>query len=138
MNVLVPLDESDPARQALEHAVSTYPDATITVLHVINPSMAMYRGEMAYNYERLIELEEEEAEDLFETAKEIGDEHGASITTELMVGTPARSIVSFAEDNDVDQIVLGSHGRSGVSRVLLGSVAEQVVRRATVPVTVVR
>lgn len=138
MNVLVPVDESDPAREAVEHAVTTYPDATITALHVINPSMAMYRGEMAYNYDRLIELEEEEAETLFETIEEIGAEHDASITTELMVGTPARSIVSFAEDNDVDQIVLGSHGRSGMSRVLLGSVAEQVVRRATVPVTVVR
>ncbi|SIR75880.1 universal stress protein [Natronorubrum thiooxidans] len=138
MNVLVPVDESDPAQEAVQHAVTTYPDATITALHVINPSMAMYRGEMAYNYERLIELEEEEAETLFETIEEIGEEHDVSITTELMVGTPARSIVSFAEDNDVDQIVLGSHGRSGMSRVLLGSVAEQVVRRATVPVTVVR
>ncbi|ELY44589.1 universal stress protein [Natronorubrum sulfidifaciens] len=138
MNVLVPVDESDPAREAVEHAVTTYPDATITALHVINPSMAMYRGEMAYNYERLMELEEEEAETLFETIEQIGAEHDASITTELMVGTPARSIVSFATDNDVDQIVLGSHGRSGMSRVLLGSVAEQVVRRATVPVTVVR
>ena len=138
MNVLVPIDESDPARQAVEHAATTYPDATITALHVINPSMTMYRGEMAYNYDRLIELEKEDAESLFETVQEIGDEHDVSITTEVLVGTPARSIVSFAEDNDVDQIVLGSHGRSGMSRVLLGSVAEQVVRRATVPVTVIR
>jgi len=46
--------------------------------------------------------------------------------------------VEYAEESDVDHIVIGSHGRSGVSRILLGSVAESVVRRADMPVTVVR
>jgi len=138
MRVLVPIDDSDPAREALEHAITTFPDAEITVLHVINPSLVMRHGEMAYDYERLMGLEEEEAETLFETAREIADDHDASVTTEIVIGRPSRGIVEFATENDVDQIVLGSHGRSGVSRVLLGSVAERVVRRAPVPVTVVR
>lgn len=138
MNVLVPIDDSEPGRAAVEHAVTTFPDADITVLHVVNPSMSTYRSDTHFNFERLVELEEEKAETLFETAREIADDHDASVATETVVGEPIRDIVAFAEENDIDQIVIGSHGRSGVSRVLLGSVAEQVVRRASIPVTVVR
>ena len=140
MHVLVPIDESEPARAAVEHAVTTFPDADITALHVVNPSMSMYRSDSSLDFERLVDLEEEKAESLFETAREIAAEHDheGSLTTETVVGEPIRDIVEFAEENDVDQIVIGSHGRSGVSRVLLGSVAEQVVRRGSMPVTVVR
>jgi nucleotide-binding universal stress UspA family protein len=53
-------------------------------------------------------------------------------------GDPANEIVAYAEETDVDHIVVGSHGRSGLSRVLLGSTAEKVVRRSPVPVTVVK
>ena len=138
MHVLVPTDGSEPARAALEHATTAFPDATVTLLHVIDPALTMYRGEMSYDYQRLIKLETERAETFLDAAQEFADEHGVSVTTEILLGTPARSIVTFATENDVDQIVLGSHGRSGVSRVLLGSVAEKVVRRSPVPVTVVR
>ena len=138
MHVLVPTDGSEPARAALEHAITTFPDATVTLLHVIDPALTMYRGEISYDYQRLIELETERAETFLDAAQEFADEHDVSVTTEILLGTPVRSIVEFATENDVDQIVLGSHGRSGVSRVLLGSVAEQVGRRASVPVTVVR
>ncbi len=99
--------------------------------------MAMYGGDTAYNVERALELEEEKAEALFESARGTADEHGVTITTETASGPAARSIVEFADEHDVDGIIIGSHGRSGVSRVLLGSVAERVVRRATPPVTVV-
>jgi nucleotide-binding universal stress UspA family protein len=138
MRILVPIDDSDHAYAALEHALTTYPDAAVIALHVIDPTMTMYRGEMSYDYERLMDLERENADEIFEAAAEIADEHDASLTTETRIGKAARSIVVFAEENEVDQIVLGSRGKSGVSRVLLGSVAEQVMRRAPVPVTVVR
>ncbi|MFP8954249.1 universal stress protein [Natrialbaceae archaeon A-arb3/5] len=138
MRILVPMDGSDPAHAAVEHAVATHSDDEIIVLHVINPSPPSYGGDVPYNYDQIVETAKKNAEGLLDTAREIGDEHGVSIETETTVGTPARGIVEFAAENDIDQIVLGSHGRTGVSRVLLGSVAEQVVRRATVPVTVVR
>ena len=57
---------------------------------------------------------------------------------ETAVGKPAREVVSFAEENDVSEVVVGSHGREGASRVLLGNVAEKIVRRAPVTVIVVR
>ncbi|THE64315.1 universal stress protein [Salinadaptatus halalkaliphilus] len=137
MHVLVPTDDSEPARKAIEHAASTYPEAELTLLHVINPTVSAYTADAPYNIQRAIEAEEETAEEAFETAREIGGDD-VSISTETLIGSPARGIVQFASEHDVDHVVLGSHGRSGVTRVLLGSVAETVVRRAPVPVTVVR
>lgn len=66
------------------------------------------------------------------------EKHGVTLTTETGSGRPERAIVAYAEDHLVDEIVIGSHGRTGGSRILLGSVAEQVVRRSPIPVTVVR
>ncbi|WP_049922490.1 universal stress protein [Halopiger djelfimassiliensis] len=139
MNVLVPIDDSAPARAALEYAVTTHPDADITALHAASPSVSTYDvGVSAADIERRIEVEKRNAKPLLETARRIAAEHDASVTTETVVGVPSRAIVSFAAENDIEQIVLGSHGRAGVSRVLLGSVAEGVMSRASVPVTVVR
>jgi nucleotide-binding universal stress UspA family protein len=61
-----------------------------------------------------------------------------TVRTVHEVGHPARTIVEYAADETVGHVVIGSHGRVGVSRLLLGSVAEKVVRRSSVPVTVVR
>lgn len=74
----------------------------------------------------------------FEEARDLADEHDVEIDTRTTVGDPSREIVAFAEEHGVDQLVIGSHGRSPMSRILLGSVAETVTRRAPVPVTVVR
>ena len=137
MRVLVAIDTSDPAWKALEYTLESHPDADIHAIHVINPLEGSI-GDDVYAYEYLIEAQEEDAEQLFEAVEEAAGEAGASITRETVVGQPAREIVEYAEEHDVDQIVIGSHGRSGVSRVLLGSVAETVVRRAPVPVTVIR
>ncbi len=138
MNVLVPLDDSDPARAAVEHAVSEYPGASITVLHVIDPNMATYGDGGVYAYESMIEIRENAAEELFEEVGEIASDHDGELNAEIVVGHPAREIVDFADEHGSDHIVIGSHGRSGAGRILLGSVAERVTRRATVPVTIVR
>jgi len=60
------------------------------------------------------------------------------VETATEVGQPSRTIVAYAQEHDLDHVVIGSYGRKGLSRVLLGSVAELVVRRSPVPVTVVR
>ncbi|MFP4187941.1 MAG: universal stress protein [Halobacteriales archaeon] len=66
------------------------------------------------------------------------DERGFENEKAHVLGDPAREIVAYAEENNVDRVVMGSHGRDGATRVLLGSVAETVVRRSPTPVTVVR
>ncbi|APW98502.1 universal stress protein UspA [Halobiforma lacisalsi AJ5] len=143
MDVLIPIDDSDPARKAVAHAVESHPvdDTDLYLLHVVDLTTAMYGEESLYAYDALIEARCEAAERLFDEAVEIAAEAGHDpddVTRETVVGRPAREIVEYAEDHGVDAVVIGSHGRKGASRILLGSVAEQVVRRAPVPVTVVR
>ena len=138
MDVLVPIDDSEPAMQAVEHAVREYPDADLTLLHVIDPSIGTYGEGGMYAYDSLLEARRQAADELLENAAEIATDHDGSVERETVVGSPGTEIVAVAETDAVDHIVVGSHGRSGASRVLLGSVAERVVRRAPVPVTVVR
>ena len=138
MHVLVAVDRSDPAREALEYAVAQHPGADLTLLHVIDLSGSMY-GEYAHvSGDALVESRREEASALFEELRELTADHEGRVETDTVVGQPAQRIVSYAEEEGVDHVIVGSHGRSGVSRVLLGSVAELVARRATVPVTIVR
>ncbi|QZA89273.1 universal stress protein [Salinarchaeum sp. IM2453] len=135
MRVLVPIDGSDPAEQALQHAVDYDPDAVV-VIHVIDPAVGLRTGEAYTSYDQFLDAGKQRANSLFARASEIVPDE--LLETDTVIGSPAREIVSYAEENDIDQIVLGSHGRSGISRILLGSVAEGVTRRAPVPVTVVR
>ena len=66
------------------------------------------------------------------------DPSGASATTEVIVGKSAQTIVDYAAEGDFDVIVMGTHGRSGIAHLLMGSVAESVIRRAACPVMTVR
>ena len=78
------------------------------------------------------------SEGILESAEAVAADHGREIRTAMTEGHAAKTIVSHAEDNDIDHVVLGSTGRTGARRILLGSVAESVLRRAPCPVTVVR
>jgi nucleotide-binding universal stress UspA family protein len=136
-SVLVPVDGSPQAEEAIDHADSAFPDAEITLIHVIDPTDAGYDPESVvpgYS-ESWYTSRKEHAEELFEEA---GERTDRTFETATEVGRPARTIVEYADENDIDHIVMGSHGRSGVARILLGSVAETVVRRSPIPVTVVR
>lgn len=138
MELLVALDESEPGWAALEYALEEHPEDDIIVAHVVDLSQSGY-GEFAHlGTETMRERQRARAAELFDEARERAAEHGCELATELLVGQPAASIVDYATDRGVDRIVVGSHGRSGVSRVLLGSVAERIARRAHVPVTIVR
>ncbi|WP_137284834.1 universal stress protein [Halorussus salinisoli] len=138
--IIVPIDGSPQSDDALDYALEEFAGHDITVLHVIDPIDAGYSAPvgMPGGSEEWYENAQKESEALFEEAQEVADEYGVTLDTATELGRPARTIVGYADDEGFDQIVMGSHGRSGVSRILLGSVAETVVRRATMPVTVVR
>jgi len=138
-NVLVPVDGSPASKCAAEYAYEQFPHATVTLLYVMNP-MAEYSRRQAYpGYRDDDEFgnEREKGEHVLESVRADAPE-GRTVETELEAGDPARTIVRYADESDADAIVIGSHGREGVARFLLGSVAETVVRRTAVPVTVVR
>ncbi|MFT4882555.1 MAG: nucleotide-binding universal stress UspA family protein, partial [Natronomonas sp.] len=137
MSILVPIDGSPPSQAALEHAFEQFSTDTIIALYVMDP----VDGTTAWGPgtgDDWLEAAEERAETVLAGAEDAAADAGVDVTTESIVGRPARAIVEYAEEHDTDHIVVGSHGRDGISRVLLGSVAETVVRRSPVPVTVIR
>lgn len=138
MTILVPYDGSHPAQNAVEHAVRAADGEEIVLLRVIEVSDGMIEAGIDLVQEKLKERQNRETGELSAEIRALIDTEDVEFRIETAVGKPSREIVSFAEDNDVTQIVIGSHGREGVSRVLLGNVAENVVRRAPTTVTVVR
>lgn len=137
--VLVPIDDSRQSMAALEYALGEYPGGDITALHVIRSDRPGAHGDGGFFYtEEYLEQAQEQVNELLETAREKAAERGVEIETVLTRGAPARRINEFIDENEVDHVVIGSHGRSGASRILLGSVAEKVIRRSSVPVTVIR
>ena len=137
MRVLVPVDGSAPATDALQYALEQFDDADIVALYVMDPvdgSTAWGPG----SADNWLSASEKRAETVLEEASDTAAAADRTLRTDSVVGRPAHSIVEYADEQGIDHIVIGSHGRSGLSRVLLGSVAEMVVRRASVPVTVAR
>ncbi|WP_254546022.1 universal stress protein [Halomarina pelagica] len=138
-HVLVPIDGSEPSERALEHVASAFPDARLTLLTVIDPSSGFATGANAPGTAEVwYETVRERAEEQLAAAREEAESRGMTVETIVETGRPAATIVDYAEREAVDQIVMGSHGRRGVSRLLLGSVAESVIRHSSIPVTVVR
>jgi len=138
-HVLVPVDQSEQSENACRFVVEEFPDAEVVLLHVIDPSEGGYTAGAGIpsSAEKWYERTKEDAERrLAELSEEVLN-HG-DVSTTVEVGRPSRTIIDYAEDHEVDHIVMGSHGREGVTRILLGSVAETVVRKASVPVTVAR
>jgi nucleotide-binding universal stress UspA family protein len=136
-SILVPVDGSPESSRALAFAVEEWPDASVTLLHVIDPVDAGYSGTggIPSGAEQWYENAKAQSADLFER---LAADFDREFETQTEVGRPASTIVEFTEEGRFDHLVMGSHGRKGVSRILLGSVAESVVRNSPVPVTVVR
>lgn len=138
--ILVPFDGSPLSRRALERAVTTHPGARITVLHVIDPIAVVYEAESKGlpEAETWHDRMSERARDLCADAESRAGEHDCDVETAIRTGSPAREILAYVDEHGIEHVVMGSHGRSGVSRLVLGSVAEQVMRQSPVPVTIVR
>jgi len=141
--ILVPLDFSPSSEYALAYAQALATDfgASLHLLHVIEDRLMTgpwpneaYLGETARLREGLVKDSERRCLDC---AKSV-EKTGVQVTTEVLIGGPAHAIVESATAPDVDLIVMGTHGRTGITHLLIGSVAERVVRHAPCPVLVVR
>ena len=137
--ILVPFDGSPPSEQALEYAFERFPAADVTAMYAVPTPEGYWAAFEGTETHAPGEAEaRERGETLLEGATALADEHDRSLSTHLSSGKPDQEIIDTAVEGEFDAIVIGSHGREGVSRVLLGSVAERVVRRAPIPVIVVR
>ncbi len=137
--VLVPFDGSDPAADALEYTLTQLESDAVTALHVIE-GISEYGTEGiegTYLEEQLQKLSEE-ADELLDTAERLASEQGTEIHTATEYGRARRTAIEYGTANGFDQIIMGSHGRTGISRIVLGSVAETVARRSPIPVTLIK
>ncbi len=137
---LVPVDFSEYANQALEYAIglASKLGARLTLLHVIQPlPLAGVDMGVTLPYTYIQDLEAEIANSMQAYLERVT---AAGLEGEIAVvhGVPFQEILETAKTQQVDLIVMGTHGRTGLQHVLLGSVAEKVVRLAPCPVLVVR
>lgn len=139
--ILCPIDFSDFSRRAVDHAVAlaTWYESTITLFHVCAVApMAAYAPGSGVLRSAAITTEEREA--LLAAMKRFAeDDMAADISIELEIGegSTAAEILAKAETLPADLVVMGTHGRSGFERLVLGSVTERVVRKASCPVLTV-
>lgn len=159
--ILFPTDGSDGAEAALEHAVdhAKQYDATLHVLFVADTNVAhsgmvgeeheeVERSEMVgdeHEQEQPSGLVNEDHEDAVtahaeQVVSETVDAIDGDVAVETAVwsGNPYKRILDYSDEHEADLIVMGTHGRTGVDRYLLGSVTEKVVRTADAPVLTVR
>lgn len=133
--VLFPTDFSHASDAALEHAqaLAKQRQARLVILHVEEPPLAYGGGELYYG------LPEPSSERIMKMLEDVRpSDASVEFTHKLTMGDPAAEIVRIAAEENADMIVLGTHGRTGMSRLLMGSVAEAVVRRSPCPVLVYR
>ncbi|MFP9059034.1 universal stress protein [Natrialbaceae archaeon A-chndr2] len=162
-DILYPTDGSPGANAALEHVrdLAERHDATVHVLTVVNSRYIEYQpgmmsgeskdkqagmmGDSPNNVksgmirdvpENMRSAVKERAEGVLEEAA--AHLEGVKSTREIRVGDPHDVILSYTNSNEIDIVVMGTHGRSGLDRYLIGSVAEKVVRLSDVPVVTVR
>jgi nucleotide-binding universal stress UspA family protein len=135
-DILLPFDGSDGAAEALHHAaeIAHWADATIHVLFVADTT----RDSVTVVETQVVDALVQEGEDIVEEAEKTLDTLGVDYDSDVVKGHPAPTIVEYAEQYEYDVIVMPTHGREGVSRYLIGSVTEKVVRLSTVPVLTAR
>jgi len=134
--ILLPTDGEPASEVALEHAVELADryDARLHVLYVVDT--AAYASFDA-GAETIVSALKEQGEAAVESAVETAEAAGVSTVSTVVSGSPHAEIVEYAADEGVDLVVMGTHGRTGLDRYLLGSVTERVVRTTETPVLTV-
>ncbi len=139
--ILCPVDFSDASRDALRVAseLARRFDGEVTVFHAYPlPGYTLPEGTVLPATGMLQELASQTDALLSKWREEAIADGAPRVAVAKSVGEPASEIVDAAEEGKFDAIVVGTHGRTGLAHVLLGSVAERVVRRAPMPVVTVR
>ena len=141
--ILVPIDGSPTSTRGLTEAIRLAQDqgAALRLVHVLDELIVTPGAETVVYLDNTVDLLRQAGAQILAKAKSLVREAGLeaeSVIREIMGGRAAESIVAEADSWGADLIVLGTHGRRGVGRLVMGSDAEEVVRTAQVPVLLVR
>lgn len=138
--ILLPTDGSKGARPAEETAIglAEIHDATLHVLYIVDqPTSVSGTGEGVPGLDNLLDALEQEGQEATGDVVARAADRGIEATSAVRRGNPHDDILTYAEEHDIDVIVMGTHGRTGVKRALLGSVTEDIVRHSEIPVLTV-
>lgn len=142
--ILIPTDGSEQASAAIDEGIemAKQHDATVHAVYVVEPiPLGRYPSGMeaaGKEWGDVVDEQKGEGEQALATIAERGEAAGVDVVESIEYGKPSQEIIEYVDEHDVDAIVMGTHGRSGVDRLVIGSVAEKVVRKSEVPVLTVR
>lgn len=143
-HIMAPLDGSELAECVLPHveAIAAGCNVTTVTLVMVVPPLHMYGGvETRISPEERKHLEEDStkvATSYLEEKAQLLSDKGVLVEVKVLLGNVLDQLVDYTSQNGVDLIIIATHGRSGVSRLFLGSVADRLLRHAPVPVLMVR
>lgn len=135
--ILVPTDGSGGEQQFVEEAISLaeLTGATVHVLHVVDAGLSESLSESTQSM--IHDDLKTSGETAVSSIEGAAERAGLETETAIVNGTPADEIVRYADEHDIDAIVMGTHADTGVSHLILGSVTERVIRLSTIPVLAV-
>jgi len=149
--IMVPLDGSELAECVLPHVegfIASCRVSTIVFVRALKPEPTVSRGAYATgevdltvieeNTKRIEEEKKSSAKDYLDQVASRLKHDGVELQTEVIVGTVAESLIDYTEANNIDMILIATHGRSGVSRWVRGSIADRILRGSSIPVLMVR
>jgi nucleotide-binding universal stress UspA family protein len=138
-NIVIATDGSENSKRAISYGIeiAKLSGATVHALYVVD-TVYFSSIPMDAGWETMYETLRGEGEKAISEVKERGEIAGVEVREVLLEGHPSNEIINFAENNNADLIVVGTLGKTGLDRFLMGSVAEKVVRGSKVPVLVVR
>lgn len=144
-HIVVATDFSENSKEAVEYAADLAKTlgANLTVVHVVEDILEtaasipnFYAGLEGFD-KQLIELKSKVNKELQKEAEKIGKQ-GVKVKGELLEGNPTVELIKYPQEHPCDLLVLGTHGRTGIPHLLIGSVAEKVVRKSSCAVLTVR
>lgn len=135
-DILLPVDGTDNIAAVIEHAaaVADWADATLHILYVADTT----RDSVTVVETGVVDALVEKGEDIVDDVHRALRGHGIDIETDVVQGNPAETIVEYANHYEMDLVLVSTQAKEGVSRVILGSVAEKIVRLSPVPVMTIR
>jgi len=138
--MLVPLDGSELAEGVLTCAkeLSGRLDLDVILLYVYSPDALEFAPMYQAYVERAAETIQRQSQEVRQETGIQSESKPAEVRGELAVGYPAEEILRYADENDIDLILMATHGRSGIKRWTMGSVADKVLRASNIPVLLVR
>lgn len=140
LKALIPVDGSENALRAVRHVIGLVQGREPMEIHVVNVQAPVEAWEVkrVFRPEEIEAVQEIEGGDELHGARQLLDQAQVPYICEVLLGEVAPSIVKYAQDQGCDKIIMGTHGRSALTRLLLGSVTTSVIELSDIPVTLVK